>query len=133
MSDAVSAVDKFIAEEIESFAQYLMRGLQRRIRMMGLVDSEELVKSLAYQTAKNQLELIFSEHGRMQDGGFGRGYHKGKYIGREDRAHLLKGRRAIKWYGPFAYGATYGTLVANLQNKYVESLPAMLAAQANAE
>lgn len=108
----------FIQEELADFSDYLQNLLRERLTQRNINASDELLNSVAVEVATNELRVVFSEHGRFHDMGAGRGYHKGKFMGAEDRARFLKGRKPSKWYSRPAYGATYGTLVENLSNKF---------------
>jgi len=81
--------------------------------------TDALLDSVATATATNELQVIFNDSGRFQDMGARRGWHKGKFIGAEERAAYLKPPKPRKWYGPAAYGSVFGTLAENLSNKYV--------------
>jgi len=110
--------ETFINEELESFQGYLTGLLKDRLTQRNINYSDELLNSISTEVATNELRLLFNDSGRMHDMGAGRGYHKGKFMGSEDRVRFLKGRKPSKWYSRPAYGATYGTLVENLSNKF---------------
>ncbi len=118
----LTQADAFIEEELRSFAAYLVERakvqiIRRRLRM-----DDELLNSLAATAAREGLNLVYKPRGRYQDMGAGRGYHKGRYVGKVKDTRLLKGRKPRKWYSPTVYGAVYGTLVNNLSNKYIQAL-----------
>lgn len=113
----------FVEEEIAAFAAYLLDQAKARILRRNIKVDETLLNSLAVETAATEMKLLFSDHGRMHDMGAGRGYHKGKYMGAEERGLFLKGRKPSKWYSRLAWGAVYGTLVNNLANKYIAEVP----------
>lgn len=131
----MSALDErqkaFIQAEVVAFAAYLLEQARARIMRKNIKVDETLLNSLATQTAENELKLIFSDHGRFHDMGAGRGYHKGKYMGAEERGLFLKGRKPSKWYSRMAWGAVYGTLVNNLANKYIAEVPKGLVQEFN--
>lgn len=111
--------EEFIAEELASFATYLTGVLRERLVRMHVRHTDALLESVATATAQNELSLLFNDSGRFQDMGARRGWHKGKFIGAEERAAYLKPPKPRKWYGPAAYGSVFGTLAENLSNKYV--------------
>lgn len=121
--------DEFIAAELADFAVYLAEQAKASLVNRNIRVNDELLKSLSVSAAENELKMMFADQGRMHDMGAGRGYSKGKFLGAEDRGSLLrprKGRKPSKWYSRLAWGATYGTLVNNLQNKYIAEAPAYL-------
>lgn len=126
MQEISPHMQAFIDAELTGFAAYLKEQARERILRMGLVMDEDLLHSLSVSVASSEIAFSFSDHGRMQDGGYGKDYHKGKYLGPSEREHLLKGRKPIKWYSPLAYGSVYGRLVPNLMNRYIAEVPGMV-------
>lgn len=118
-------------EELAAFASYLYEQARSRLIRRRIKVDDSLLNSLAVTTAKNELEMWFQDHGRMHDMGAGNAYHKGKFVGVEQRGRILKGRKGSKWYGPLAWGSVYGTLVNNLANKYIAQVPALLVQEYN--
>lgn len=116
----------FVAEELSEFATYLAQQARERIMGRNIVVDRDLLNSIATQTAENELKLWFQDHGRFHDMGAGRGYHKGKFTGVEERGDILKGRKPSKWYSRLAWGSVYGTLVNNIANKYVQEVPGLI-------
>ena len=131
MSDMDAAQKAFVQEELTDFAAYLIEQARSSLMRRGITADNTLLNSLATQVAEEELQFWFSEHGRMHDMGAGRGYHKGKFMGAEDRAVFLKGRKPSKWYSRLAWGSVYGTLVNNLSNKYVAAVPGLLVGEFN--
>ena len=117
---------EFISEELESFAGYLEEQLKEKVSGRNITASETLLRSIATEAALNELKLYFAQHGRFHDMGAGRGYEKGKFLGVEERAATLKGRKPSKFYSRAVWGTVYGTLVNNLANKFVRDTPALL-------
>lgn len=115
----MTAEERFIQEELAAFSKYLEDLLRDRLTVRNINYTDDLLNSVATEVAANELKLYFNDSGRFHDMGAGRGYSKGKFLGAEDRAALLKGRKPSKWYSRPAYGATYGTLVENLSNKFI--------------
>lgn len=111
--------DEFVAEELRSFSTYLTGILRERLTKLRVRHTDALLQSVAATTAENELHLLFHDSGRFQDMGARRYWHKGKFIGAEEREAYLKPPKPRKWYSPAAYGSVYGTLVENLSNKYV--------------
>jgi len=120
------AMDAFVAEELQAFAQYLLEQAKERLLRRNIVADRDLLNSLATQAAEKELRLWFADHGRMHDMGAGKGYEKGKFMGVEERGEILKGRTPSKWYSRMAWGSVYGTLVNNLANKYVQEVPGLI-------
>lgn len=116
----------FVDATLDDFASWFEQEAKDRIRGRNIVVDEVLLKSLAVKTAKNTLEMWFKDHGRMHDMGAGRGYHKGKFMGAEERGQFLKGRKPSKWYSRLAWGAVFGTLANNLANMYIAQVPGQL-------
>lgn len=117
----------FVQEELAEFATYLVQQARAQLTRRRIKVDDVLLGSLAAQTAENELKLLFADHGRYHDMGAGRGYHKGKFMGSEERGMFMKGRKPSKWYSPMVWGAVYGTLVNNLAHKYVAQVPGLLA------
>lgn len=117
---ATTPEQDFINQELASFATYLVDLVRKTLVRRRIRVNDELLQSLATKVAGDTLQFRFRMGGRFTDMGAGRYYHKGQYIGnRVKDLRLLKGRKAKKWYSRLAYGAVYGTLVNNLQNKYI--------------
>lgn len=122
--------DRFLQEEIDHWTTFMLGRLQNNVRSAGVIDSAEFLASLAATAAKEgvmryRTQLAFVRHGRFADGGYGRGYHKGVYVGTAARGQRLKGRKGNKVYSRTAYG-TLGTLMNNVANKYIELAPELL-------
>jgi hypothetical protein len=121
--------DQFIKEELDSFAIYLAEQAKARLVNRNIRADDALLKSFATQVVENEVQALFADQGRFHDMGAGRGYSKGKFLGADDRGDMMrprKGRKPSKWWSRLAWGATFGTLVNNLQNKYVAEAPAYL-------
>ena len=89
---------EFSAEEFADFAGYLEDQLREKASGRNIPASELLLRSIATQAAENELHLFFAQQGRFHDMGAGRGYEKGKFLGVEERAATLKGRKPSKFY-----------------------------------
>ncbi len=121
--------EQFITEELDSFAIYLAQQAKASLTNRGIRANDELLKSFATQVVGDEVQALFADQGRFHDMGAGRGYSKGKFLGAEDRGEMMrprKGRKPSKWWSRLAWGATFGTLVNNLQNKYIADAPAYL-------
>lgn len=126
MSTIDQRAQEFIDQELKAIVPYLENALRRSLIRRGIGVDDELVNSLAAQAANDELQLRFLTYGRFVDMGAGRGYNKGRYMGREERSDLLKGRTKNPFYSRTSYGVIYGTLLNNLMNKYVQEAPAAL-------
>lgn len=121
--------DEFIDEELKAFAAYLAQQAKDRLVARRIRANDELLNAFATEVVQNEVRALFPDQGRFHDMGAGRGYTKGKYLGATDRGELMrprKGRKPSKWWSRLAWGATFGTLVNNLQNKYIAESPAYL-------
>lgn len=131
MAELDDAQKKFVQEELEAFSTYFLEQAKARILRRHIQVDDVLLNSLATEVLDEEFRLKFVDHGRFHDMGAGRGYHKGKFMGAEERGLYLKGRKASKWYSRLAWGAVYGTLVNNLANKYIKEAPTLLVAEYN--
>ena len=116
-------MEAFVEAELGEFSTWLYEQARDRITGRNIMVDRDLLQSLAVHAARNELQVWFADHGRMHDMGAGRGYHKGKFMGVEDRGEILKGRKPSKWYSRMMWGAIFGTLVNNLANKYIAEVP----------
>lgn len=118
-------MDAFVAEILREFSADILQGARERVAGRNIVEDRELLNSLATHAMPKAMELLFAEHGRMHDMGAGKGYRKGQYIG-DDMTRPHPGHKPSKWYSRFAYGMTYGRLVNDLSNRYLNEVAADL-------
>lgn len=124
----------FVTQTLEQFGtEHLLKQARERIQRRNIKVDEDLLQSLAVTVATDELNLWFADHGRMHDMGAGRGYHKGKFMGSEERGQFLKGRKPSKWYSRLAWGSVYGTLVDKLSNEYIKKIPGAMAQEFNSK
>lgn len=124
MSQPLSEIDAFLAEETRRWTvflrQQLVQNLQRRgVRVSGEWVDNVVANELGAGAGRDIAELLFPTHGRMQDMGAGNGYRLGQYVGKRTNATDLRGRKGSKIYSRTAYG-TLNTLINNLANKFVQ-------------
>jgi hypothetical protein len=133
----MSATDEmaaFVTATLQEFGtEHLLAQARERVKGRNIVVDEDLLASLAVTIATDELNLWFADHGRMHDMGAGRGYSKGKFLGSEERAQFLKGRKPSNWYSKLAWGSVFGTLVDRLSNSYIKEVPGQLAKEFNAK
>lgn len=123
----------FVQEVLETFATEWIADAKDRITGRGIVEDGDLLNSVAMNVLPGELQALFQDSGRMHDMGAGNGYHKGKFMGPEDRAQFLKGRKPSLWYSRLTYGKIYGQggLVDMLVNTYVKQVPKDLVREFN--
>lgn len=121
-------IDTFVQAVLERFSTEWVQQAKERIAGRKIVVDSELLQSVASQVLPGEIRAMFAEHGRFHDMGAGNGYEKGKYMGAEERASLLKGRIPSNWYSRLSYGKVYGSggLVDTLSNTYITKVPADL-------
>lgn len=118
----------FVQQTLDAFAQEWVDTAKQRLRARNIVADEVLLGSVAADVLPGELRAAFAQQGRMHDMGAGRGYRKGQYVGADERAEILKGRKPSKWYSRLTWGMIYGGggLVDRLSNAYVRELPGQI-------
>ena len=114
----------FMNEEVRAHARYLQEQLTLNFRQAGIAVSGDTVrgfvcKAMGGTGGHAEIDTLFPLQGRMSDMGAGNAYQLGKYIGRNARTELHKGRKGNKVYSRTAWG-TQNTLINNLANKFIE-------------
>jgi len=85
----------------------------------GTTVSSFVCRALGGDGSKDEINALFPDAGRFSDMGAGRGYMLGKYVGRDTRTELHKGRKGHKQYSKTAWG-TQGTLINLLANGFID-------------
>ncbi len=116
-------VSAFIREELQWYIEQTTARSREQLTRRNIRVDDTLLNSLAGSMVSNTAaELAFSTHGRFHDMGAGRGWHKGRYTGRDERrSGERKPHKPSNWYSRTKWGLI-GQLTSNLSNKYIETI-----------
>lgn len=121
-------MEAFVQQVLSTFAEEWQQAAKERLAGRNIRASDELLQSVSAKALPGMVQALFEDQGRYHDMGAGRGYHKGKFMGTEERAEFLKGRTPSQWYSRLTWGKVYGAggLVDLLSNAYVREVPGQL-------
>ena len=121
MSNALSRVEAFTAEELAQWAPLLEARIREQIGRRRITETGGLLRSvMAKAIGSKEAQLSFLQHGRFHDMGARVGWRKGVYVG-DGSGNGLRKPKPSKFYSRTKMGL-FGQLVSNLSNKYVDTL-----------
>lgn len=112
----------FVGEELKKWAPFLVERLKSQLTSRNISVNGPLLHSVVADVADDkQVDLSFLKYGRFHDMGAKRGWHKGQFVGHQQRGERLRPPKPSKFYSRTGWG-TLTTLINNLQNTYVARL-----------